>query len=352
MFKINTITYLLILLFFNIYQSVFAKIEVKSSIMNPNITIGQQTVLSLSVEGGKQIEFPTFDSLQIIDKGIEVLSFKDSLSASGSTSFRNYIITSFDTTSNHIASLTIKVDGQFYSTKEINFHVQSVEIDTTSTEAIYDLKEAMLPPFNIEEWSPLIYISLFLMFTGLLMAYIIIRLKENKPIIRKFKFKPYSPPHKTALKEIISMRNNNLWQSDDVKNYYTRLTETLRKYIQGRYGFKALEMTSVEIIQELQNLNDKEMLNELELLFKTADLVKFAKAKPDIRENDINLSHAEYYIENTKKEEVTVATQKEIIVEDIHSKRTKRILYTSVLIIGIALTLLAIYLIQQLIILI
>ena len=94
--------------------------------------------------------------------------------------------------------------------------------------------------------------------------------------------------------------------SEDQKTYYTRLTGTLRLYIQERFGFNAKEMTSTEIIACLQEMGDKSMIDELRELFNTADLVKFAKYSTLLNENDLNLVNAINFIDKTKREDMPV----------------------------------------------
>ncbi|MDT3386421.1 MAG: hypothetical protein LIR46_01435, partial [Bacteroidota bacterium] len=111
--------------------------------------------------------------------------------------------------------------------------------------------------------------------------------------------------------------------SEDQKTYYTRLTDTLRKYIQERFGFNAMEMTSSQIIDNLQQTGDRKMLDELTELFSTADLVKFAKYSTLINENDLNLVNAVNFIDSTKIE--GQATEEKIVPQLNESdKRTRQ----------------------------
>jgi CHASE3 domain sensor protein len=87
------------------------------------------------------------------------------------------------------------------------------------------------------------------------------------------------------------------------KMYYTQLTDALRQYMEERFGFNAMEMTSAEIVAELRNHGDTE-LQELTSLFETADLVKFAKYTAGVSENDKNLLSAVAFINDTKQENV------------------------------------------------
>jgi hypothetical protein len=121
--------------------------------------------------------------------------------------------------------------------------------------------------------------------------------------------------------------------AEDPKEYYTRLTETLRKYIEERYGFSAMEMTSSEIIDQLIKSGDQTMLDELRQLFQTADLVKFAKYSTLINENDANLVSAIDFINQTKLE--TPPSEEEqkpkLTAEEQRSQKSRRMLRLSII---------------------
>ena len=99
-----------------------------------------------------------------------------------------------------------------------------------------------------------------------------------------------------------------------------------------------LEMTSYEIIQKLQEVNDEDAVSELRELFQTADLVKFAKYSTLINENDRNLVSAIEYINQTKLEEPEQKPLPEVVVvEEKRSKIAKMILIGSVVVAGMVL---------------
>ena len=127
-------------------------------------------------------------------------------------------------------------------------------------------------------------------------------------------------------------------RSTDPKEYYTELTDVLRNYMAERFGFNAMEMTSSEIIDKLQDISDKESIKDLMFLFQTADLVKFAKHSPLMNENDMNLVNAVDFINNTKVEPDPNAKPEptEITVEEKRSKQGRIILLSSIGVIVIA----------------
>ena len=125
--------------------------------------------------------------------------------------------------------------------------------------------------------------------------------------------------------------------SENSKEYYTKLTETLRKYIEERYGFSAMEMTSSEIIEKLTATQDEKALSELRHLFLTADLVKFAKYSTLINENDMNLVNAIEFINQTKLENVPVeeTVKPQLSEEDQRSQKARRWLKMAIVVVSV-----------------
>ena len=116
------------------------------------------------------------------------------------------------------------------------------------------------------------------------------------------------------------------------------MTATLRTYIQERYGFNAMEMTSSEIIDRLLLVQDQAALNELIVLFRTADLVKFAKYNTRANENDMNLINAIEFINHTKLEQDPnqKPEPEEVTVEEKRSRRSILLLRLSLVVLLLA----------------
>ena len=54
-----------------------------------------------------------------------------------------------------------------------------------------------------------------------LLIYLIVRIRDNKPIIRKIKVEPKLPPHQAAMKEIERIKIEKVWQKGRSKEDYT-----------------------------------------------------------------------------------------------------------------------------------
>ena len=78
-----------------------------------------------------------------------------------------------------------------------------------------------------------------------------------------------------------------MWAPEKQKAFYSGVTDALREYIEARFGVGAMEKTTSEIMADLSDKKiEPRHYKELEELFKTADLVKFAKYIPGNEENE------------------------------------------------------------------
>lgn len=330
--------------------AVQAQVTVEAKLDSVSALIGQRRSLTIEVSAARDamIEMPLWDSLQQVVPGVEYLG-----AAPADTELVNdgkrmivsktYYITSFDSALYYIDPLEVKVAGKSYKTKHLALKVLTMEIDTLHTDSIFGIKEQMAPEFDWAEWHPVMWSVFFILLLLALLAYVIKRYRENKPIIRRIRHEKKLAPHAVAMQKIEEIKENKmLWQAEDSKEYYTQLTDTLRQYIRERYGFNAMEMTSFEIIQHLESVNDEEAINELRELFQTADLVKFAKYNTLINENDRNLVYAVEYINQTKAEEKEEkpVPEVEIVVEE-RSKSTRIALIAGIIAGGIVVVALA-----------
>ena len=305
-----------------------AQVTVDAKLDSAGIFIGQRIgmTLEVSADAGKEVELPEWDSLQQVEPGLEFVRADQpdtSYLNDGQRMMltRRYYFTSFDSALYLMPEMNVRVDGKEYKSKKLALKVFTLDIDTLHTDSIFAIKGELAPPFDWAEWRQVIWYALLALVIAGLLAYVIYRLKTNKPIIRRIRNKRRQPPHKVAMQKIEQIKEEKIWQSENSKEYYTQLTDTLRNYIKERYGFNAMEMTSYEIIQKLQEVNDEEAINELRELFQTADLVKFAKYSTLINENDRNLVNAIEYINQTKLEEPEQKPQPEVIV--VEEKRSK-----------------------------
>lgn len=304
--KILYIGIVLLLLF--PFQIKAQSVQVEAKIDSSQIVVGKQAHISLSVtmDAKQRVVFPAF--VDTLIRGVEIVGV-----SKPDTQYINnkqrlqltqvYTITSFDSALYYLPPLQVMVDNKPFLSKGLSLKVYSIPVDTAHVDKFFPQKGTMKPPFIISDWYGLIACSFFAILFVVALIYLSIRYHDNKPIIRKVKVAPKLSPYDEAMQNIGRIKEEKKWQQGRSKEYYTELTDALRNYIQNRFGFSAMEMTSTEIIDKLLEMHDKQAIDDLKGLFVTADLVKFAKHDPMMNENDANLLNAIDFINETKQVE-------------------------------------------------
>lgn len=320
------------------------------------LLIGQQTILHLKATArkGARIVLPSFKPQDQIVPGVEVVEqSKGDTMQMGDDRIqvsRDYTLTSFDEKVYVVPALDVKIDGKSYHGNPLALKVLTVPVDTVHPNQFYPAKGVQDNPFKWSEWSFAFWLSLLMIIICGAMIYLRNRLKKNKPIIARIRIVKRVPAHEKALREINDIKHHHTSASQETqKEYYTQLTNTLRAYIVSRFGFNAMEMTSGEIIERLRASGDQKMIDELRMLFSTADLVKFAKYEIPMNENDANLVNAINFIDQTKtdeqpKEEKIVPT---LSTEDQKSQQQRRLIKTLLWVGGISVVAIFGYIVYQ-----
>ena len=172
-------------------------------------------------------------------------------------------------------------------------------------------------PFVLAEITDyIIYGIIALIILGFVVWFVVWRIRKRRQNVTVVAG-PQLPPHVVANKALEALNHRKLWQNGKIKLYYTELTDILRIYIFGRWGISAMELTTDEIIAALKDIEmPRESRMELVEILRSADMVKFAKAMPEAKENEDNFTRAYYFVENTKHiDEQAVEGKNDITIE-------------------------------------
>ncbi len=332
-----------------------AQVTVESKIDSIEIFIGEQAHMTVDVtmKKGQKLVFPVFKPSEMITPGVEVLEQSDADTSKLDNDMikvsKQYTLTSFDEKLYYLPPMKVKVNGKEYASKNLALKVLTVPVDTLHPNQFFPPKDVQTNPFLWSEWSLSFWLSVLMLLLIVLAFYLRQRLYDNKPIIAKVRIVKKVLPHQRAMQEIEQIKADKMVMSEDQKAYYTKLTDTLRKYIEERFGFNAMEMTSTEIIMKLQETGDRKMIDELRELFMTADLVKFAKYSTLINENDSNLVNAIEFINTTKIENQPTEERIEptLTEQDKRSIRSRIIIKCILAAIAVACIIILVYVLYQ-----
>src|SRR5690606_28228713 len=119
-------------------------------------------------------------------------------------------------------------------------------------------------------------------------------------------------------------------ENSEIKEYYSDLTLTIRRYLDEKVYDRALESTTDELISRLNLLKEgnqidlsKETLGNLESIFKRADLVKFAKSAPDIELAKLDRNTIDLEIDHVK-EVLPEPTEEEKLLDQEYKDNLER----------------------------
>ncbi len=293
------------------------QVNVSAKLDSLIMPIGQQQTLHIEASQPKalRLQFPEFKDTIITNiEIVESIPADTLVNGDRITISKDYIITSFDSGFYYFEPFEILVDSQFgggsIATSPLVLRVITFQIDTA--QSIFDIKEPLEVPYEFREIVPWVVGGILLVLLILGIIYLTRRLLQKEPILPAPKPKPVEPAHVIALRELQLLKEEKLWQTDRIKPFYTRLTDVLRVYIEGRYGVPAMEETSHDIIREMKaHLSERDgAMRNLVQILQTADLVKFAKSKPLPNENDLCMMNAILFVEQTRPVEVTSLEEK------------------------------------------
>ena len=94
---------------------------------------------------------------------------------------------------------------------------------------------------------------------------------------------PPRPPEEVALEKLRAAEKSGMLERGEVKEFHVAVSEAVREYLGGRYRFDSLELTTEELIAEMDRATLRGMSREeLVRFLGETDLVKFAKWRPDL----------------------------------------------------------------------
>ncbi len=145
-----------------------------------------------------------------------------------------------------------------------------------------DLKPAREAP---RDWRPVWIAAAVAALAGVL-AFVLLRKlrrRERPPeAVPAAPRKPARPAWEIALEELDSVALERWVERGELRREYEAVTEALRRYLENRWGVPALESTTDDLRTLLRrSAVPPEVAGRVLSLLGEADLVKFAKARPD-----------------------------------------------------------------------
>jgi hypothetical protein len=98
---------------------------------------------------------------------------------------------------------------------------------------------------------------------------------------------PPRPPEEVALEKLRAAERSGMLEAGEVKAFHIAVSEAVREYFGGRYGFDSLELTTEELLDELEHAVLRGITrDEVVTFLGETDMVKFAKWRPDVERSE------------------------------------------------------------------
>jgi len=276
----------------------FAQVQLK--VDTTQIRIGEQILYEISTPSQSKVQFPQLklDSLKHLEivQDFPIDTLKNRL-------YKKYLLTSFDSGQYTIPAQEVFISNQRFLTDSILIQVGTVAVDTTK-QGLFPIKPIYKAP--PKTWHEYLYLLWWLLGILLLIGLVWWLAFRSKKMIQ-WKPKVVLTPFDIALNQLKVLDEKNLIGQQKIKEYYTELTDIVRNYIEQDVKISAMEITSDELIRILKKTNkykklgiSRDQINHLELFLHNADLVKFAKAKPELETLKSDRSFAEIVLKELK----------------------------------------------------
>jgi len=244
---------------------------------------------------------------------------------------KNFSITSFEPGSFMLKSPKISVDNILQYSDSTLIEVLNVKVDTVSKK-FFDIKNILEVKKNNDGWWK-IYLALIAIFVFLYLGY-----KLYHKILNSNKEEEKLPiPIEKAIIALKLLESKDLKEQLDYKEYYSKLTDIVKNYLDEDISLDALESTTDELINKLELLKDsgklslnQETIEKFKSVLKTADLVKFAKSHPGLEMASLDKKILEKVLLDTK-DAIPEPTEEELLkskkyLEMIKKEKRKKII--------------------------
>ncbi|MBR3730342.1 MAG: hypothetical protein IKN08_05460 [Bacteroidales bacterium] len=263
-------------------------VEVEGKVESTDVQVGKPFTLNLSlkVPYGWFVEWNDFTT-DTLSEQLDIIKRSDverTADADSNVIVKQQLtLMTFDTGQVQVPPIALKYARSFDDANRLKAYTDPIDLYSTTiavdtTLAYKPIVEPIAAPVQMKEVFPWILAVLLLALAAFGIWYWRRHRKTKVDADGNIVRGPVIPPYDKAVGDLETLRQQKLWQSGKVKEYYSSLTDIAREYIEGQFGVNAVEMTTDDILEEIKPLHfSQETYDKLKDTMEVADLVKFAK---------------------------------------------------------------------------
>jgi hypothetical protein len=278
----STLLFFGLIFFFCIMRGQTAP-ELNVAVDTTKMRIGEQInyTLQIKADSTANVIFPE----QALFAPFEILEESpiDTLRAQSQFLFtKKYALIQFDSGAYWLPPQKVSVDGFAKISDSLLIQVATVPVDTLK-QKLFDIKPIVQVEQNFDALTQSLIFGLVVVLILIGLIYSFFFAKKRREESRK-----KLPPFERAIEELKALESFTPSEQEEYKNYYSRLTDVVRRYLEEEAKITALESTTDELLIKLEALKksgklelERETIKNLKSVLQTADLVKFALSTPE-----------------------------------------------------------------------
>lgn len=278
-----------------------APAKVTASIDSTVVEMGSRATITVNIaDDGRKGTF-----IDLPEAGAEAENL-DFISVEGDTFPAGYeykiLIQAFEPGTVTFAPFRYVVGTDTAESEFLTLKIMPVGLDSLST--INPMESVVNPPRRWYDYIPgwLLWVLLGIAVAAAAICLYMVYRKNGTLIVHRSK--PVDP-YEAAMAELSKLRERKLAESGREKEYYTRLVDILRTYLERRFGINAMEMSSTQILATLrQNPETRDNQPRIKQILEIADFVKFANVRPMPDDNVKTFNNVVGFVEDTKPQPV------------------------------------------------
>ena len=280
--KRNTLLFFGLIFFFCMMRGQTTP-ELNVAVDTTKMRIGEQInyTLQIKADSTANVIFPE----QALFAPFEILEESpiDTLRAQSQFLFtKKYALIQFDSGAYWLPPQKVSVDGFAKISDSLLIQVATVPVDTLK-QKLFDIKPIVQVEQNFDALTQSLIFGLLvvLILIGLIYSFFFAKKRREESRMKL-------PPFERAIEELKALESFTPTEQEEYKNYYSRLTDVVRRYLEEEAKITALESTTDELLLKLEALKksgklelERETIKNLKSVLQTADLVKFALSTPE-----------------------------------------------------------------------
>ncbi len=271
--------------------------ELNRKDINKTLTVGDpfEVVVTVSHPRGMEISMPYVDTLEpfmVIDQSSQRIEEGGMI-----RNLYRYTLVCFDTGELKLPPFIclMRSDSLIDTLLSNNIDIKVASVLPADMQDINDIKGAVRFP----NFKPLIVGAIIVLIAvfGYLAYHYVRKLSKARALA-----KPLPPPWVEAILALERIPVDEWLARGLIKKYYYSLSEILKRYLERRFEFRAVEQTTTEIVDNMRTLKIPQR-DEFNRFFTSADLVKYAKYVPPSSEIASAVDAAKALVNKTRPDD-------------------------------------------------